>query len=76
MSENVQEIDRNQLFLQALQERMAQMVVEYEQKVAELRVEFTVLTAERDGLLKAIDDRESQNKAATDAVPDQDPQAR
>ena len=54
MSENTQEqeVSREQLFLQALQERMAQMVVDYETKVAEIRVEFTLLTKERDKLLE------------------------
>lgn len=63
------------MFVQALQERMAQMVVEYETKVAELRVEFTFLTNERDELLKAIEAQDVP-KVAEDAVPDQDPQAR
>lgn len=44
MSENTQEqeVSREQLFLQAIQERMAQLVVDYEAKVAELRVEYTL----------------------------------
>jgi uncharacterized protein YeeX (DUF496 family) len=65
MSENVQEIDKNALFLQAIQERMAQMVVEYETKVAELRVEYTVVSQERDQLNRALsemlEDREKQD---------------
>lgn len=71
MSENNQELDRNQLFVQALQERMAALVVEYETKVAELRVEFTLITNERDQLLKAIEGNKGE-----DAVQDPDPQAR
>lgn len=35
---------------------MSQMVVEYESKVAELRVEYTILTQERDQLLKALEE--------------------
>jgi len=50
-----QEIDKNALFLQAFQERLAQIVVEYESKVAELRVEYTVLTNERDQLLAELE---------------------
>ena len=49
------EVDKNQLFLQAFQERLAQIVVEYESKVAELRVEYTVLTNERDQLLAELE---------------------
>jgi hypothetical protein len=66
MSENNQEVDKNALFLQAIQERMSQLVVEYESKVAELRVEYTVLTAERDALLKALEERD-----AVQASPDE-----
>lgn len=69
MSENNQEVDRNQLFVQALQERMAQLVVEYESKVAELRVEFTILTNERDELLKAIEEQNvPKAEAATETI--------
>lgn len=55
------------MFVQALQERMAQMVVEYETKVAELRVEFTFLTNERDELLKAIEAQDVPKVAADPA---------
>lgn len=50
---------------------MAALVVEYETKVAELRVEFTLITNERDQLLKAIEGNKGE-----DAVQDPDPQAR
>lgn len=70
MSENVQELDRNSLFLQAIQERMAQMVVEYETKVAELRVEFTLVTNERDQLLKSVEEQNVpfEVEAATETI--------
>ena len=53
-TEENQELDKGALFVQAIQERMAQLVVEYESKFAELRVEYTILTQERDQLLEAL----------------------
>lgn len=61
MSENNQELDRNALYLQALQERMAQMVVEYESKVAELRVEYTLVTQSNEALARRIEELEDGN---------------
>jgi hypothetical protein len=68
MTENSQEdnnFDKGALFLQAIQERMSQMVVEYEAKIAELRVEFTLVSHERDNLLKAIEERDKQDAVQT-----------
>lgn len=39
-------IDRNELKVQALTERVAQLTAEYENKIADLRVELTVVTNE------------------------------
>jgi hypothetical protein len=71
MSKNTQEFDRNALFLQALQERMAQMVVEYETKYAELRVEYTLLTSANETLTNRIQELEGNNvpKAVEEAPP-------
>lgn len=71
MSENTQEFDRNALFLQALQERMAQMVVECEAKYAELRVEYTLVTAANEALSKRIEELEDGNvpKEVSDTPP-------
>jgi hypothetical protein len=70
MSENTvenQELDKGALFLQAIQERMANLVVEYESKVAELRVEFTVLTQERDQLIEALKGQDAVQESKTKA---------
>lgn len=71
MSENTP-IDKKDLFIQALQERMAQLVVEYETKNAELRVEFTLVSQERDQLREALVElRESEDAVqATDSQAD------
>lgn len=49
---------------------MAQMVVEYETKVAELRVEFTLVTNERDQLLKSVEEQNVpfEVEAATETI--------
>ena len=69
MSENNQEIDRNALFVQALQERMAEMVVEYETKVAQLRVELTVATQGNDVLSRRVEELEGAS-AIQKSAPD------
>lgn len=51
-------LDKNQMFQQALTERLAQIVAEYEVKVAELRVEYTLVATELAEL------KESQDEAA------------
>ena len=40
------EEEKNKMFRQALTERLAQIVAEYEVKVAELRVEYTLVANE------------------------------
>lgn len=39
-------MDRNELKIQALRERVAQLTVDYEDKVADLRVELTIVSQE------------------------------
>jgi uncharacterized protein YxeA len=67
MSENVQELDRTQLTIQSYQERIAQLVVEYEAKMTELRVEFTLAVEANKRLVERVEELEG-----TDAVPSQD----
>lgn len=47
------EQEKNKMFQQALTERLAQIVAEYEVKVAELRVEYTLVANELARLQKA-----------------------
>lgn len=56
------EIDVKDLKIQALTERVASLTADYENKVADLRVELTVVSHERDGLSNAL--QELSNKDA------------
>lgn len=47
---DTENIDRNELKVMALRERVASLTAEYEDKVADLRVELTIVSQERDNL--------------------------
>lgn len=52
-------LDRKDLKIQALMERIAQLTAEYENKVAELRIEVTYLSAELEEYKKEEETEES-----------------
>lgn len=52
-------MDRNELKIMALRERVAQLTAEYEDKVADLRVELTIVSQERDELLAEKDSKDA-----------------
>lgn len=60
---DTQEFDKKDLKILALRERVAQLTAEYEDKVADLRVELTVLNAEYDSLKESIEPAEDGEKS-------------
>lgn len=53
---NTENIDRKDLKSRALLERVANLTAEYEEKVADLRVELTIVSQERDQLKAELDE--------------------
>lgn len=49
-------MDRNELKVQALLEKISSLTANYENQVADLRVEVTIVTHERDELLAEKED--------------------
>lgn len=49
-------MDKNELKVIALRERIAQLTAEYEDKVADLRVALTISEAEKEELINQIKD--------------------
>lgn len=58
-----QQYDKKDLKILALRERVAQLTAEYEDKIADLRVELTVTTAELENLTKDAEDGEKSDGA-------------
>jgi hypothetical protein len=60
------ELDRKDLKIQALTERIAHLTAEYENKVSDLRVELTITSAERDGYQQEVEQLKSEVQVEED----------
>ena len=60
MSENVQELSRDEMKVMALRERVATLTAEYEDKIAELRIDLTILSNENEELKKSAGDSDAK----------------
>lgn len=56
---NTDSINKDELKTRALLERVANLTAEYEDKVADLRVELTVVSQERDSLKAELDETDA-----------------
>jgi hypothetical protein len=56
-------MDRKDLKIQALRERISVITTEYEDKNADLRVELTVVSEQRDEFLKRLQELENASNA-------------
>lgn len=54
------ELDRKDLKIEALRQKVAKIVTDYEDKEADLRVEVTLLANERDQLQSRVNELEAQ----------------
>lgn len=57
-------MDKNELKVQALTERLAQVTAEQENRIADLRVELTIVSLERDEYKKKVEEFESPKEDA------------
>jgi hypothetical protein len=64
-----QQYDKKDLKILALRERVAQLTAEYEDKIADLRVELTVTTQEFEAFKKSLESAEEGEKS-DGALPD------
>lgn len=60
-------MDRTELKVKALLERVSNLTTEYENKVADLRVELTVVSQERDAEVEALRNTVAELQAQLDA---------
>lgn len=60
-------MDRTELKVKALLERVSNLTTEYENKVADLRVELTVVSQERDAEVEALRNTVAELQASLDA---------
>lgn len=58
-------LDRNELKVQALLERVSSLTVEYENKVADLRVEVTLLSNQIQATQSEVEDGVSEEEVTT-----------
>lgn len=63
-----QQFDKKDLKILALRERVAQLTAEYEDKIADLRVELTVTTQEFEELKKSLESEDGEKSDG--ALPD------
>ena len=67
-------MDKNELKNQALLERVSSLTTQYENQVADLRVELTLVSQERDQLRSELDSYKSRDESQKAAnVPQEDP---
>lgn len=59
-------MDRKDLKIQALLERVSNLTAEAENKVADLRVDLTMVSQERDELRQRVEELENAQSAKTD----------
>ena len=60
-------MDKNELKIQALLERVSSLTAQYENQVADLRVELTMVSQTRDQLQLELDSIRNENVEASEA---------
>ena len=65
-------MDRKDLKIQALTQRLSTIVSQYEDKIADLRVELTVTSQERDELMNSITELKSAEEAGNVSADESD----
>lgn len=63
-------MDRNELKIQALLEKISNMTAQYENQIADLRVDLTIISQDRDQLRAQLDSLDVKDQPDEEVVPE------